>query len=108
MDFGFNLPSKCPWCLSLDSMDHAFSSCEVARQVWYYFSGIFRLDLDFSSNLMVLVQSCWASNAADLPQELGRLLPMFVCWELWKMQNNVLFDNQAPSAGYVIRQVMNL
>ena len=32
MDFGFQLPSKCPCCFSSDSVEHLFLHCTLARE----------------------------------------------------------------------------
>lgn len=30
----FQLPSKCPFCCSIDSMDHSFAGCSLTVEVW--------------------------------------------------------------------------
>lgn len=106
--WNFHLPSKCPHCPSLDSIQHAFCECFLARQVWDFFSNLFHLPLIMHSGLYALLQSCWHSDNAFLPKEVVELLPSFICWVIWRARNMVIYDGAVCGFPFVVRAVTQL
>lgn len=64
MRFGFQLiPSKCPFCLEADSLEHCFLRCPLAESLCLFFAAKFDIFLDYTVGFAL------ASSSATSPQE---------------------------------------
>ena len=107
--FGLHLPSKCPFCPNEDSLTHCFVECQAASQVWGWFEQGLELHVGTSDSLMVKLQGWWMhSSRRSLRATCTHLLPMLICWELWKARYKTVHENIVSSPAQVRRQVLGL
>lgn len=99
--YGFQLPSKCPCCESVDSLGHFLFECVIAAEIWHFFSGFFP-DLIPLTSLQDVLLFCLDSSTPVFLQ----LLPIFVIWGLWRLRNAIVFDGLRASASWVQFLVM--
>ena len=59
MSFGFNMPSKCPYCFSLDSISHFFLECEFAYNIWKQVLKGFNIEISLEGDTFDLMKTCW-------------------------------------------------
>nr|XP_027122759.1 uncharacterized protein LOC113739671 [Coffea arabica] len=92
---GFQMrPSKC-WCCpegACETVEHAFSEGQAAKEVWSYFTGL--CDIMYGgSSLRARVVAWWMSSPCSAYRRLiFRLLPSFICWHIWRARNASMFE----------------
>lgn len=84
--------STCVFCDQLETIEHLFFQCIVARCVW----GIIGISLG---------TSCIPSNIAQYKNRIQRIFPQgklthhfgfsAICWTIWKSGNKVVFDKKS-------------
>lgn len=109
MDFGFQLPSKCPCCFSSDSVEHFFLHCTLARDVWLFVIHFFDLDFSLEVGLFDLFHQCWDMTGRSLAiRQICRLLPLIVPWALWCLRTRILFDGGVPALSSVLQNITGM
>lgn len=92
-----------------DSFTHCFVSCFLAQQCWRWLEDLLFFHIDFSSLPFVLHFFWHQYSGAAL--EFVRLLPILVCWVLWKLRYMFIFDNQPasfPAARKKLQELLSL
>ena len=106
---GFNLPSKCPYCESTDTLAHWFVECSLATQVWGKLEQLLDIRAPSHHDIILKLQAWWSNiSGKSAMAKLSHIVPLFVCWELWKARNRAIFDATTPSATHVVRQILRL
>ena len=97
--FGFNLPFRCLFCESKDSIVHSFIGCQVADRVWKkieHMLGLYILAID---DVMIKLQNWWMhSSRESIMAKFTHIVALFTCWELWKAQNIAIFEGSIMTA----------
>lgn len=106
---GFSLASKCYACSSLDSMEHCFANCFLAKQVWFFFETQLRFNI-LQGGLYQTFRYCWQFPSHINPgiRRLLAIIPLAVCWGVWKVRNSMLFDNINPMVEKAIGHALDL
>nr|XP_027067853.1 uncharacterized protein LOC113693523 [Coffea arabica] len=103
---GFNLPSKCPYC---DTLAHWFVECSLATQVWGKLEQLLDIRAPSHHDIILKLQGWWSNiSGKSAMAKLSHIVPLFVCWELWKARSWAIFDATTPSATHVVRQILRL
>ncbi|OVA08152.1 Reverse transcriptase zinc-binding domain [Macleaya cordata] len=100
--FNSSVDPSCPMChLSLETYDHLFLKCDIARQIW--FGSDIGLVIDRNDPLTNLrrIFNQWISspNTLEIAKRGCALL-----WTLWKSRNRVVFDNAQIDITQIIRE----
>ncbi|GER29606.1 RNA-directed DNA polymerase (reversetranscriptase)-related family protein [Striga asiatica] len=107
MDFGFQLPSKCPCSFSSDSVEHLFLHCTLARDVWLFVIHFF--DLSLEVGLFDIFHQCWDITGRSLAiRQICRLLPLIVLWALWLISTRILLDGGVPALSSVLQNITGM
>ncbi|XP_027158138.1 uncharacterized protein LOC113759763 [Coffea eugenioides] len=107
--FGFHLPSKCPFCPSEDMLTHCFVDCQTACQVWCWFEHALHLNAGAADSLFLKLQGWWMhSSGKTLFATFAHLLLVFICWELWKARTKAVFENMVSSPEQACRRIVTL
>lgn len=94
---GYHFPSMCPFCPANDFLDHAFVSCRVANFLWQWVADLLQVDISHINTLSMLFSFFWDNpQGVNFPSELLQVIPIFVCWIIWKQRNQYLFDGVNP------------
>lgn len=106
---GFSIVSKCYACKSIDSLDHCFAQCPLAKQVWFFFEDILQVIL-LHHNVYPTFSFCWRS---DLHFESGKRrlishLPLAISCGIWLVTNAFLFNNVAPTLASAIYHALDV
>ncbi|XP_071921716.1 uncharacterized protein [Coffea arabica] len=92
--FQLHLPLKCVCCASpkCETVDHLFADGDMARTVWRFFGS--ECSVRHPGPLLRGVLAEWWFKSA--PTEnlcfILWLLPVFICWHLWKVRNSSVFQ----------------
>ncbi|XP_071902720.1 uncharacterized protein [Coffea arabica] len=104
--FGLHLPSKCSFCPSSETLQHSFVHCWMARYVWSYFQCMLGVR-GAADTLIKTLQGWWILASGKSPTAvLVYLLPVLICWELWKARNQVVYENVFLRPPYICRQIV--
>ncbi|XP_074559236.1 uncharacterized protein LOC141815220 [Curcuma longa] len=79
---GVGLVSKCQHCGSMESWEHLFFHCKVAKEVWEYFAGCFKVD-DFTIIEKWRVGETWLKQG-----HIREACPFMILWFLWEARND--------------------
>jgi hypothetical protein len=76
---------RCLFCSELESVEHLFFGCDIAKNVWDFVSTIMKKQVghDYES-----VARLWVSNEAN---GAVNTLTSAVFWNMWKMRNEIFF-----------------
>ena len=106
--FGLHLPSKCSFCLNSETLQHCFVHCRTAKQVWDHFECALGLR-SVADSLLEKLQGWWIhASGTSLRAVLSHLLPILICWELWKARNQAIFNSITVRLTHICRQVVCL
>ena len=107
--FGLHLQAKCPFYPNEDSLTHCLVTCHASSQVWAWFEQGLRLHIGASDTLLLKLLGWWMhSSGKMLLATLANLLPVLICWELWKARNKAVFEDIVLSPAHVRHQVAAL
>ena len=60
-----------------------------------------------ADSLTQKLQGWWlCSLGRSLKAILAHLLPLLICWELWKVRNKAIYENIRASPAHIYRQVI--
>lgn len=77
--------------------------------VWTFFAARFDVYLNLNMGIFHLMHECWFSGhvSPDL-KRLSRLLPVLVCWTLWRLRMAVLYNDIQPVFAQVVGYIQFL
>jgi ribonuclease HI len=86
-------PSRCPLCkCNIESTQHVFIHCTFAREIWTRLASILNFTLNWTGiNILACFQN-WYTN-----HNTFTLLPIHLCWQVWKTRNAAIFNEKIPS-----------
>ncbi|KAL1191724.1 putative ribonuclease H protein [Cardamine amara subsp. amara] len=100
---GIPIDHTCQRCSSAsESINHLLFECPHSRSVWRQsntiFSGSQAQDNSLEENIEVLLPRYDRSTSKEI-----QLLPFWICWQLWKSRNALIFNKEIWST-YRTRQ----
>ena len=105
--FGIHGPSACFCCDNRqeESVDHIFSSGNLAQSVWRYFEGPIGLIND-GYILRKRCMSMWIYKGQNkFISTAISILPSLICWSLWKARNAQRYQGSKHSSFYIISEM---
>nr|XP_027120574.1 uncharacterized protein LOC113737562 [Coffea arabica] len=93
-EMGFKLASKCFCCVDAtgETLEHVFSTGQLALEVWSYFQSICGIASD-SSSIRSHLFAWWMPLAPSGEQRfVCSVTQIFICWNIWKARCRVVFD----------------
>ncbi|XP_026450762.1 uncharacterized protein LOC113350872 [Papaver somniferum] len=89
---GKSMPTMCRLCRkSCETLSHITWHCRVARMIWAWVAGIFKLDP--SEDLVDSYKA--AKSRSRMIKDLWLVANLAIVTELWKLRNKSYFDNMA-------------
>ena len=82
---------KCPFCGRKENINHLFLTCSIARLLWIILKYAFNLK-DIPDDLDLVMRG-WAKTFLKEERGLVWIGISAICWTIWKLRNNVIFDN---------------
>lgn len=98
-------------CQSVETYDHLFLHCHIARSVW--FGSIMNLRTENVSTIGIvswiagLVSNCNASNRGTTGWDATHLA-IWICWGIYHQRNETLFRNSAANLTSIIHLIGNM
>ncbi|CAH9125757.1 unnamed protein product, partial [Cuscuta epithymum] len=99
-------PFKCPFCNHEDTIDHYFMQCHTSSRVWLHFGNILNFQINLSSSLIPFLH-LWYNDYKGSVRELSFIIPNLICWQLWKIRNNLLYDDNTTSYVEAVAAITN-
>ncbi|XP_070012519.1 uncharacterized protein [Nicotiana sylvestris] len=97
--FGIEIDPNCHCCnnnsqnATIENVDHLFCLGEHAKKIWRFFVGPLGIDYN-NMNLKMLLLKWWNFKARNcIAKLITRILPLIICWELWKSRCSKKFEN---------------
>lgn len=84
---------SCLFCCELETVNHLFFDCVVARQLWAHIAAVFDVHLEPS---LESVGKFWLSNKKNC---VLNIVSSAAPWSLWKLRNDLCFQ-KFTLAGY--------
>ena len=98
---------QCPRCHSLETIIHILWDCPWAKEAWTHSPSILPLAF-FHMPLQAWLRSNATGNAVMSPTQLPwRVYFPFLCWNLWLVRNDRIFNNQSRSQQGLVHSSMN-
>jgi ribonuclease HI len=95
---GWTGPSRCPLCKAgCESALHLFVTCQFTGAVWQHVLHNLNLSTRWTGDSVSSCLSNWFSSKTSYPS-----LPAFICWNIWLIRNETVFDEGCPSIHRVI------
>lgn len=98
---GFQLPSKCPFCPAQDTFNHVFFHCRFAFLLWQWMADFIGFPVGSVATLREALFLFW-DYSGNAPLQLLQVIPVFICWVVWKIRNQFLFDGIIPTRAGVL------
>jgi hypothetical protein len=99
---GWEGPSRCILCnQQSETIPHIFINCSFIRSVWQILSPTQLLYTTWSGSSVLNCFQNWIGVSKNLA-----LLPVFLCWQVWKARNSALFDEKSPSVHSVANLIL--
>jgi hypothetical protein len=97
---GWEGPNRCILCKQhSETIPHIFLQCSFTRSVWHQLSLALNLTTPWTGSS---VPNCFRNWIGD--NKNHSLLPVYLCWQVWKARNSTLFEEKSPS----IQRVVNI
>lgn len=97
---GWKGSDRCCLCGELESSDHIFFRCSLARFVWYIIRRVFGWDRSPSS--VSDMWEFWIPRKFKLPRNLGIFICAGLTWATWKARNKMAIEKSFPAPTDVI------
>ena len=81
-----NKPEDCVFCSELETINHLFFDCIVAKNVWCRISSFFGKNLGSD---LASITHCWIANIAHTA--LNSICAALL-WSLWILRNDMIFN----------------
>lgn len=94
---------------STENLNHLYASCPLAISVWQHFAGLMGLPpLNFLLFIYFSITGGFIIHLVLFFGQISKLLPLFICWELWIARNLFQYDGESVNAQSVIYKVLNM
>lgn len=94
---------KVAYCFSTEeSINHVFLLGLVAARVWKYFARKFGFRELIWTSVVGMIMSWFHSSSSPKVDHFQSVLPLVICWNLWRMQNQSRFQGATCSTQTVI------
>ena len=98
---------QCHRCHSLETTIHILRDCPWAKEAWTHSPGILPLTF-FHMPLQAWLRSNATGDVVMLPTQLPwRVYFPFLCWNLWLVRNDHIFNNQSRSLPGLVHSSVN-
>jgi ribonuclease HI len=95
---GWTGPSRCPLCKAgYELALHLFVTCQITGVVWQHVLHNLILSTRWTSDSVSSCLNNWFSCKTSYPS-----LPTIICWNIWLIRNETVFDEGCPSIHWVI------
>lgn len=88
----------CLFCCELETVNHLFFDCTVARQLWAGITVVFNIHLEPTLDS---VGKFWLSNKRNC---VFNIIASAALWISWKLRNELRFQNTLAEYGYALAQ----
>lgn len=106
---GFFLPSICLMCYQdAESVSHLLIDCPFAWEILSGISRDFGMPIIAPSDLKGLLLSWRLSSFCAFGKRVWRVVPVAVCWAVWRERNNRVFTDHSEPAWQVYRRAKDL
>ncbi|XP_039123503.1 uncharacterized protein LOC120260129 [Dioscorea cayenensis subsp. rotundata] len=96
--------ATCVLChAAIESVDHLFLHCSLARQVWWYFGRL--LNLLGPPSALHLIWDRWRSSVRPDCRDIGDLVVKSIVWNIWLARNDYMFNATVVYAHALILKI---
>jgi hypothetical protein len=99
---GWEGPNHCILCKhSSESVLHVFIHCSFTRSIWSLLSSALKFTSSWTGTSVPLCFRNWFSDNRS-----HTLLPVHLCWQVWKARNATIFEEKTPSIHRVANYIL--
>ncbi|MFS7931421.1 putative reverse transcriptase zinc-binding domain-containing protein [Helianthus anomalus] len=97
---------SCPFCSDyIETVEHVFTACRFASILWQNISSWCKVPNMFSFSFKDLLELKSHSGLSGKKAEIFHGLVIIGCWCLWRLRNNIRFNNKVARMEDVISEV---
>jgi hypothetical protein len=99
---GFLGPSRCVLCgNNEENVSHLFVECSFTKDIWSTIQKELKLESAWEGGKIVDCLQNWIRK-----RENWKEIPCFICWEVWKHRNLVIFEDRPPNRVRVCNSIL--
>lgn len=87
----------CMFCHQLESVDHLFLTCTVAKQVWFWMGKSQFFFFTQWNTMEDIIEFSFTLSKSE--QQAFLMVFSAICWTIWKHRNELCFQNAQPKSG---------
>ena len=88
-----------------ESIEHVFSTRQVAVEVWNYFYNMCGVIFPTSNLRARLVIWWFSSTSSDKRRFVFTILPSFMCWNIWMAGSIAVFEGVKPQSQVICQAI---
>jgi hypothetical protein len=95
-------PSRCVLCGEREeSLNHLMVECLFTKEIWNSILNEFHLQRNWGGGLLCDCYQVWIKE-----MEYWKELPCYICWEIWKHRNMIIFEEHNLSLARVCNKIL--
>jgi hypothetical protein len=99
---GFEGPSRCVLCgINEENVNHLFVDCRFTKNIWFIIQKELKLESGWEGEQIVDCFENWLKK-----RENWKELPGYLCWEVWKHRNLVIFEGRPLNRDKVCNSIL--
>jgi hypothetical protein len=95
-------PSRCALCGEAEeTLNHLFVDCNFTKDIWHSILKEQNLNIIWEGGQLIDCFQIWISKT-----KFWKELPCYICWEIWKHKNLVIFEDHPTSQIKVCNRIL--
>ncbi|PIN17586.1 hypothetical protein CDL12_09767 [Handroanthus impetiginosus] len=103
---GIALASKCHCCKQVETLQHLFTTSDVAVEVWSFFCHIFHVHMPTPNSIVSMLAMWRNSTPFVIIGHIRIVTPLLVFWHIWGARNDAKHRNKPFRARRIIQKVL--
>lgn len=106
--FGHNIISRCSCCLhpKKETISHILFNSDSAFLTWNFFADPLGIKVGCQSIAYYFKRMEEPQNKNDVQRDLCRVVPIFICWDLWKHRCSIRYGNINPTIAKLRQSIL--
>jgi hypothetical protein len=86
-----------------ETLNHLFVECNFTKDIWYSILKELKLNSFWEGGQIIECFQIWIRK-----MDFWKEIPCYICWEIWKHKNLVIFEEHPPSLVRVCNKILQV